>query len=101
MFEGYCNRGNHNNKYEYGNQKYEGVGGHLFAIAIDKSIQWGYEGVVYGFAANQELVNHYVKVFDAYHIGILHEYQIVIDGEAAQKLLEVYSYEWNGNEKNS
>lgn len=91
----------HNNKYEYGNQKYEGVGGHLFAIAIDKSIQWGYEGVVYGFAANQELVNHYVKVFDAYHIGILHEYQIVIDGEAAQKLLEVYSYEWNGNEKNS
>ena len=91
----------HNNKHEYGKQKYEGVGGHLFAIAVDKSIQWGYEGAVYGFAANQALVEHYVKAFDAYHLSILHEYQIVVEGEAAKKLLEVYSYEWSGREKNS
>lgn len=31
----------------------------------------------------------------------LHEYQIVVEGDAARKLLEVYSYEWNGTEKNS
>ena len=58
----------HNNKHEYGSQKYVGVGGHLFAIAADKSIEWGYEGAVHGFAANEE---------------------------QAKKLLEVYRYEWN------
>ena len=91
----------HNNKHEFGTQKYEGVGGHLFAIAVDKSIQWGYEGAVFGFAANKELVEHYVKAFGAFHLGILHEYQIVIEGEAARNLLEVYRYEWNGDEKNT
>ncbi len=34
----------HNNKYEFGSQKYVGVGGHLFAIAADKSMKWGHEG---------------------------------------------------------
>ena len=29
----------HNNLHEFGNQKYVGVGGHLFAIAADKSIE--------------------------------------------------------------
>ncbi|MBO4677805.1 MAG: hypothetical protein J5633_09700 [Oscillospiraceae bacterium] len=89
----------HNNKHEFGSQRYSGVGGHLFAIAVDKSVQWGYGGTVFGFAANAELVKHYVEAFGAYHLGILHEYQIVIEGEASKKLLEVYSYEWNGNEK--
>ncbi len=28
--------------------KYSGVGGHLFAIAVDKSLQWGCEGTVHG-----------------------------------------------------
>lgn len=91
----------HNNKHDFGKQKYSGVGGHLFAIAVDKSMQWGYEGAVFGFAANEELVKHYVEAFGAFHIGILHEYQVVVEGEAAKKLLEVYSYEWNGNEKDS
>ena len=91
----------HNNKREFGSQKYSGVGGHLFAIAVDRSVQWGYDGVVFGFAANQELVEHYVNVFGAFHLGILHEFQIVLDSEAAKKLLEVYSYEWYGSEKNT
>lgn len=73
----------------------------MFAIAVDKSMQWGYEGAVFGFAANVELVKHYVEAFGAFHIGVLHEYQVVVEGEAAKKLLEVYSYEWNGNEKDS
>ncbi|MBS6195792.1 MAG: hypothetical protein KH828_09460 [Clostridiales bacterium] len=34
----------HNNKRDFGTQRYSGVGGHLFAIVADKSIQWGYEG---------------------------------------------------------
>ena len=84
-----------NNRHEFGTQKYEGVGGHLFAIAVDKSIQWGYDGTAHGFAANMQLVEHYQKSFNAFHLGMLHEYQIVVEGEQAKKLLEVYSYEWN------
>jgi len=85
----------HNNVHDYGKQKYIGVGGHLFAIAAEKSIQWGYEGAVHGFAANEELLKHYQKVFHAEYLGMLHQYQFFIDEEQAKKLLEVYHYEWN------
>ena len=85
----------HNNKHDFGKQKYEGVGGHLFAIAAEKSIEWGYGGAIHGFAANRELMEHYIKVFGAEHLGMLHAYQILIEEEAAKKLLEVYNYEWN------
>ena len=85
----------HNNKYENGTQKYTGVGGHLFAIAADKSIEWGYEGAMHGFAANKKLLEHYCKVFNAEPLGMLHQYQIFIDENNAKNLLEVYHYEWN------
>ena len=84
-----------NNKHDLGKQKYAGVGGHLFAIAIDKSVQWGHEGAVYGFAANEELLNHYIESFGAVFVGILRKYHFVIPEERARKLLEVYHYEWN------
>ena len=85
----------HNNKKEFGFQKYIGVGGHLFTIAADKSIQWGYEGAMHGFAANEELLNHYIEIFGAEYLGMLHQYQFFINEEQAKKLLEVYHYEWN------
>ena len=50
----------HNNKHKFGVQKYSGVGGHLFAIAADRSFLWGHEGFVHGFALNKELLNHYI-----------------------------------------
>lgn len=84
-----------NNKHEYGRQKYEGVGGHLFAIAADKSLEWGHGGAVYGFAANEELLNHYLRTFNGEYIGILHKYHFWIPEESAKLLLEVYHYEWN------
>ena len=85
----------HNNKHDFGRQKYECVGGHLFAIAVDKSIRWGHGGAVYGFAANEELLNHYLKVFNGEYIGVLHKYHFWIPEKSALKLLEVYHYEWN------
>lgn len=57
--------------------------------------EWGYDGVVHGFAANMDLVKHYVKTFNAEHLGMLHPYQIVVGSEDAKKILEVYKYEWN------
>ena len=84
-----------NNKHDFGTQKYIGVGGHLFAIAADKSIQWGYSGVIHGFAANKNLLEHYMDVFHAEYLGMLHQYQFFIEEEQAKNLLEVYHYEWN------
>lgn len=51
-----------NNKHAFGKQKYIGVGGHLFAIAADRSLAWGYDGFIHGFALNKELLNHYIEV---------------------------------------
>lgn len=84
----------HNNKHENGIQKYSGVGGHLFAIAADKAIEWGYEGAIHGFAANEDLLRHYIKVFHAEYLAMLHQYQFFIDENQAQNLLEVYRYDW-------
>ena len=84
-----------NNKHDFGKQKYIGVGGHLFAIAADKSIQWGYAGAMHGFAANKELLEHYIKTFNAEFLGMLHDYQFFVNEIEAKKLLEVYNYEWN------
>ena len=84
-----------NNKHDFGNQKYSGVGGHLFAIAADKSVQWGYEGAMHGFALNKELLEHYIETFNAEFLGMLHDYQFFINEINAKKLLEVYNYEWN------
>lgn len=85
----------HNNKHVLGKQKYSGVGGHLFAITVEKSMQWGYEGTVHGFALNKRLLNHYIEVLGATYLGAQHPYQFFLDGGASQKLLEVYTYEWN------
>jgi hypothetical protein len=85
----------HNNKHMFGKQKFSGVGGHLFAIAADRSMLWGYKGYIYGFALNKELLNHYIEVIGASFLGALHPYHFMLDKGAAQKLLEVYTYEWN------
>lgn len=85
----------HNNIHENGVQRYRGVGGHLFAVAVEKSIDWGFDGAIYGFAANRELLKMYEERFGAQHLGMLHVYHFLIEEEAAKELLEVYRYEWN------
>lgn len=79
-------------------KKYLGVGGHLFAIASQKSVEYGYDGAISGFAANKTLMSHYITEFGATPICILHEYQIFIDEAAANKIREVYTYEWSDEE---
>lgn len=83
------------NQPEYSGKKmYLGVGGHLFAIAAKRSIENGFEGFMYGFAANHKLLSHYQNVFNAEHLGILHPYHFFIDDANAKKIVEVYSCEW-------
>jgi hypothetical protein len=88
----------HNNPMIAEEKKYIGVGGHLFAIAVDCSIKYGYEGAVTGNAADQTLLMHYCNVFGAVHLGILHPYQFFIDEENAAEIQEVYNYEWTDDE---
>lgn len=77
-----------------GKQKFIGVGGHLFAAAIEESVKAGNEtGCIYGYAANQEVLNHYIENFGAVHMPITHEYQFIIDGEAAEQILSKYNFE--------
>lgn len=87
-----------NNPMIINQKKFTGVGGHLFAIAVDCSIKAGYGGTVTANAADLPLVNHYCDVFGAVHIGIIHPYQFFIDEDNANKIKEVYDYEWTDDE---
>ncbi len=74
-------------------KRYNGVGGHLFAIAAKKSVDFGYDGFVFMDAKNIELVHHYEKALGATLLGIPHEYRMFIDEEAAARLLDIYTFE--------
>lgn len=87
-----------NNTLLSDNIKYTGVGGHLFAIAAQKSLEYGFNGYIHGFAANKVLLDHYLNVFDGEFIGVLHPYQFAIDESSAAKIMEVYDYEWTNEE---
>lgn len=75
------------------NKKYNGVGGHLFAIAIKKSIERGYGGFIFMDAKNIELVEHYRRMLGAVHIGGAHPYRMFIDEDNAKKILDYYTLE--------
>ena len=79
-------------------KRYSGVGGHLFAIAAQRSEEMGYEGAITGNASNIDLVKHYKEVFNSQHIGMLHPYQIFIDSPDTKIIREIYTYEWTNEE---
>lgn len=83
-----------NNKKLTETPKYTGVGGHLFSIAGKKSVEYGYGGEVFGFAADQELLEHYVKNLGAEPICMLHQFHFGIFEDKMKKIMEVYTYEW-------
>jgi hypothetical protein len=79
-------------------KKYNGVGGHLFAIAIKLSLVNGFGGHIYFEAKNQDLVDHYSKTFGALHLRTrLHAYRMEIEGDAAQKIIDSYTLEGDLN----
>ena len=89
----------HNNIWEYGEQQYKGVGGHLLAIAAQKSIEWNHEGVFHADAMDKDVLQHYVDVFNAWEMALPgHPFHFVVEEMASQKLREVYTYEWTSDE---
>ena len=82
-----------NNKEKTETPRYEGVSGHLFAISGSISEEAGFDGYVFGFASNKEVLAHYIEKLGAIHIGILHPYQFAIEADAMKKILETYTFE--------
>ena len=86
----------HNNVYQYGRQKYVGVGGHLLAIASDLSLKAGFDGFIYGEAADKELYDYYCREFNAMPLPSLvsNPYRFMLTDTATKVLRETYTYEW-------
>lgn len=72
-------------------KQYEGVGGHLFAIAAEISNTKGYGGFLFMDAKNMELVSYYSEKFGATLLGMPHQYRMYIDETNAQNLLKIYN----------
>jgi hypothetical protein len=84
------------------NKIYEGVGGHLFAIAIKLSLINGFGGYIYFDAKNTELVNHYSYMLGAIRVPTrIHQYRMEVIEETAHKLIEIYTLEGDLNVERS
>jgi len=82
------------------NKKYDGVGGHLFAIAMKLSVSNGFGGYIFMDAKNQELVNHYIDMLGARRVSTrFHEHRLEVTEENAQKVIEMYTLEGDLNVK--
>ncbi len=87
-----------NNPQMYDLPKFAGVGGHLFAIAGSESAKAGFGGAIYGYAANQEVLKHYMEKMKATHVGILHPYQFCVFEKEMQEIIKTYTYAYSGEE---
>ena len=84
-----------NNIWQYGKQKFSGVGGHLLAIASELSVKKGYDGFIYGEAMDQELFDYYGREFGAFPLPpINNPYRFMLSDRATSRMREVYTYEW-------
>lgn len=84
-----------NNIWEYGKKKYAGVGGHLFAIAGDLSIKYGFDGFLVGEAADKDLFEYYQREYHAAPLPpINNPYRLMFSDKATKSIMEVYNYEW-------
>jgi len=73
--------------HNYGHDgKYEGIGGHLFAIACQVSLTAGCDGVV-AFTSKSDLVEYYKKSLNA---KVVKGNRMYLDEEAANILIDKY-----------
>ena len=79
-------------------KQYEGVGGHLFAIAMKLSMVNGFDGYVFFDAKNMELVNHYADMLGATRVPTrIHDYRMEILEDVAQRIMAKYTLEGDLN----
>ena len=81
-------------------KQFDGVGGHLFAIAVKLSFALGFSGYIYFEAKNMQLVEHYSKTLGADRVPTrIHEYRMEVLEENACKIIEKYTLEGDLNVK--
>ena len=79
-------------------KRYDGVGGHLFAIAMKLSLVNGFDGYIFFEAKNMELVEHYTKMLGASILPTrFHEYRMEVLEEQAHKIIDEYTLEGDLN----
>jgi hypothetical protein len=84
-----------NNIWQNGQQRFKGVGGHLFAIASDLSVRHGYDGFVYAEAMDDDLYQYYIGKYGALPLPpINNPYRFMLSDEMTARIREVYRYEW-------
>lgn len=74
------------------NKKHSGVGGHLLAIAVEKSYNEGNDGMVY-FTAKTDLIDYYSKKFGA---RLIFGRNMALFPEEGAKLLQIYTLKQKG-----
>lgn len=80
---------------ENSQKRYNGVGGHLFAIAADVSLKEGYGGYIYADAANAELFNVFVEKYNATPMSTRDRpYRFCFDGQSLVDILRTYNFDW-------
>ena len=65
----------------------------MFAYAIQISIEWGFDGVLYFRAKTSELREYYGKEFGAVPLGQYDQFRMIIWEDAAQAILASYENE--------
>lgn len=76
------------------NKRFDGVGGHLFAIAMKLSLSNGFGGYIFMDAKNQELVDHYIKMLGARRVSTrFHPHRLEVAEENAQEVIGKYTLE--------
>ena len=79
-------------------KQYEGVGGHLFAIAMMLSTVNGFSGYVFFDAKNKRLAKHYFDMLGATMVpSRIHMYRMEVLEEVAQGIIEKYTLEGDLN----
>lgn len=85
-----------NNIWQYGTQKFSGVGGHLLALASDISLKRGYDGFIWAEAMDEELFNYYCNNFGAAILPPLNNpFRFMLSDVSTKHLREVYTYAWS------
>ncbi len=90
-----------NNIWRFGQKEYSGVGGHLFAIAGQYSVDCGYRGFIFGEGMDAKVTEYYIKEFNAepFEFGYPpHPYRIIISENAMKPIMKEYDYEDSGKE---
>lgn len=76
-------------------KKYNGVGGHLFAIAADVSLKEGYGGFIYADAVNKELFDKFINDYGAIPINTRDRiYRFCFDGPPLINIIKTYNFDW-------